>query len=82
MSEFENASKCALTLNELTNENKLKLYGLYKQALFGNINIEKPNFWKRVDLAKWYAWNDNKNIDKEDAKRKYIELVDEFKNLK
>lgn len=56
-------------------EDKLKLYGLYKQALFGNINIEKPSFFNYEQKVKWESWNKCKNLSKVDAKTKYINLI-------
>ena len=39
------------------NEELLNLYGLYKKAIVGNINIDKPNFLMVKECAKWEAWN-------------------------
>uniref|UniRef100_A0A667XLQ6 Acyl-CoA binding domain containing 7 n=1 Tax=Myripristis murdjan TaxID=586833 RepID=A0A667XLQ6_9TELE len=49
----------------------LDLYGLYKQAVVGDINIDKP----MIDLkgkAKWDAWDSRKGMSKEDAMTAYI----------
>jgi len=59
-----------------SNDEKLRLYGLYKQALQGDNKQVQP--W-RVQLeanAKWTAWEDFKGKSKEDAMRAYVETVD------
>ncbi|RKP16046.1 acyl-CoA-binding protein [Rozella allomycis CSF55] len=38
---------------EPTNDEKLKLYGAYKQATSGSCNIAKPPFWDIVAKSKW-----------------------------
>lgn len=35
-------------------DQKLVLYGLYKQGTMGNINIDKPYMFDYVGTAKWY----------------------------
>jgi len=62
-------------LESLINDDKLFLYGNYKQALFGDNNIEKPSIFNRVEMEKWKAWDGNKGITKEQAKERYIRKV-------
>ena len=62
-------------VKELSDEKKLKLYGLYKQATMGDINIEKPGMLDFKGKAKWNAWNEEKGKDKEVAKKEYVEFV-------
>ncbi|GBG30447.1 Acyl-CoA-binding protein [Hondaea fermentalgiana] len=60
---------------ELTNEDKLKVYALYKQATVGDVQGSQPwavNFEAR---AKWDAWNAVKGKDSETAKKEYVEEV-------
>lgn len=55
----------------------LQIYGLYKQATVGNINISKPAMFS-FDLkakAKYSAWKKLRGTDKLDAKKQYINLV-------
>ena len=73
--QFENAIESLKKLDSVSNDNKLSLYGYYKQATVGTINISKPSFWNRVAVAKWNAWNNCKDMTSEDAKKNYIELV-------
>jgi diazepam-binding inhibitor (GABA receptor modulating acyl-CoA-binding protein) len=53
----------------------LILYGLYKQALCGNCNIECPEFYKLKERKKYNAWNELKDLDMEVAKKKYVREV-------
>ncbi|KAM3585797.1 acyl-CoA-binding protein (ACBP)/diazepam binding inhibitor (DBI)/endozepine (EP) [Umbelopsis sp. WA50703] len=43
------------SLFQPSNADKLKLYGLYKQASFGDINIPQPDRWDLLARAKWYV---------------------------
>ena len=73
--QFEEAAGSVNTLRELSNDEKLTLYGYYKQATIGDVNTVMPYFWDRVNLAKWNAWEKCKDMTKEDAKKNYIEFV-------
>jgi len=57
----------------------LKLYGLYKQSLYGNNKTEKPDFYNFKEVSKWNAWNDQAGKGRSNAKREYIELVKSLK---
>ena len=74
--EFESAVSNSKQLPDQSNENLLKLYSLYKQATEGDVNIEKPtNMFDFKGIAKYNAWEELKGINKEDAMKKYIDLV-------
>ena len=60
---------------EMNDNEKLELYGLYKQATVGNCNIEKPSILKFTEYRKYNSWNDRIDMSKEDAMTLYIELV-------
>nr|CAI5869429.1 unnamed protein product [Callosobruchus analis] len=51
----------------------LELYGLYKQATVGDVNIAKPSDFEGA--AKWNAWNSIKGMTGKSAKEKYIAKV-------
>jgi diazepam-binding inhibitor (GABA receptor modulating acyl-CoA-binding protein) len=51
------------------------LYGLYKQATVGDVNIEKPGFLNFKEGKKWEAWNGCKGMGQFDAEVKYIMYV-------
>ncbi|XP_056089020.1 acyl-CoA-binding domain-containing protein 7 [Rhinichthys klamathensis goyatoka] len=51
------------------------LYGLYKQANFGDINFDRPGFIELTGKAKWDAWNLRKGMSQEDAMNAYISVA-------
>ena len=65
----------SFNLDNISNEKKLKIYGLYKQATEGNCNINEPFSFRIKEHAKWNAWNENKNVLQNDAKKQYISEV-------
>ncbi len=74
---FEESVERVMHLStEPSNEDKLKLYGLFKQSTVGDINIECPSIFNVSGRAKWYAWNEQKTKTDVDAKAEYIALVD------
>ncbi|KAH9499697.1 hypothetical protein Btru_077599 [Bulinus truncatus] len=64
---------------EPSNDEKLAIYGLYKQGTVGECNIDRPGLFDLKGKAKWDAWNALKGKPKEDAMRDYIAKVDELK---
>jgi len=82
MEEFDKAAEDIKNYN-LDNTQKLELYGLYKQAKFGNCNTQKPGWFDNtVNRYKWDKWNSFKGMKKEEAMRKYIRIVDKYRNKK
>lgn len=57
-----------------TDDEKLKFYGLYKQATIGKCNVGAPWAFQVVECAKWNAWNSLGNMSKETAMLKYCDL--------
>jgi diazepam-binding inhibitor (GABA receptor modulating acyl-CoA-binding protein) len=58
----------------------LQLYGLYKQATEGDVNIEAPaNAFDFVAKAKFNAWEEVKGKSKETAMQEYANLVAKLK---
>jgi acyl-CoA-binding protein len=57
------------------NSTLLKIYGLYKQATQGDVTEKKPGFGDMIGRAKWDAWNAVKGTAHDDAKRRYVELI-------
>lgn len=77
MDTFESSVERVMHLaTEPSNDDKLKLYGLFKQSTVGDINIECPSIFNISGRAKWYAWNEQKGKTGEQAKIDYIALVD------
>jgi len=58
-----------------TNEEKLNVYKYYKQATEGDVTGGQPWAVQLEARAKWDAWNSVKGMSKEDAKKKYVEIV-------
>lgn len=56
----------------------LQLYGLYKQSMVGDCNTDKPNMFQMKESAKWDAWNKRKGLSKEEAMKKYINVVNQL----
>ena len=49
-----------------------QLYGLYKQATIGDINITKPSQLDFINYSKWEAWNKYKGLDKYSSEVSYV----------
>ncbi len=76
---FEDAAQRAQQLPKRPdNETMLKLYSLYKQATVGDVSGKRPGFTDFVGRAKYDAWAKRKGQSKEDAKRAYIDLVNDL----
>lgn len=61
-----------------SNEELLRLYGLYKQASEGDNEEERPGGFDFKAAAKYNAWLNLKGKSKEEATSDYISLVDEL----
>lgn len=70
MSAFQNAAKAIKDsgkepgIQKITNEEKLSLYGLYKQATAGDNGEKEPWAVQLEAKAKWSAWTANKGKGK------------------
>ncbi|MBN3305650.1 ACBP protein, partial [Amia calva] len=60
-----------------TDEELLDMYGLYKQATVGDIDIEKPGILNMKGKAKWEAWDSRKGMSKDAAMNAYIAIAKE-----
>ena len=72
---FTKATQDAKLLPSQDEATLLSLYGYFKQATVGDINIEKPSFFNFKDTAKWSAWEKVKGMQKIQAQGNYIKLV-------
>lgn len=52
-----------------------KLYGLYKQALVGDVTKKTPGPLNIKDRYKYDAWAFRKRMTKQNAMKAYIELI-------
>lgn len=62
-----------------SDEEKLKVYSLFKQATVGDCNTARPGMLDFTGKAKWDAWNGRKGTSKDDAEAEYITFVEELK---
>jgi acyl-CoA-binding protein len=46
------------------NNDKLKIYGLYKQATQGDCNTAQPQMFDFVGKSKWTAWDNLRGMTK------------------
>ncbi|XP_059163463.1 acyl-CoA-binding protein-like isoform X2 [Physella acuta] len=78
--EFKVAAEEVTKLtSEPTNDEKLAIYGLYKQGTVGDCNTDRPGLFDMKGKAKWDAWNALKGKSKDDAMKEYVAKVDELK---
>lgn len=78
---YQAAEICGTALKSIpaiTLEDKLSIYGLFKQATFGDNTLPKPWAYQIEAKAKWEAWACQKGKSKIDAKNDYINLLINF----
>lgn len=61
------------------NDTMLKLYSLYKQGSAGDVSGDKPGFFDFVGVAKYEAWEKLKGTSPDQAKERYVDLVESLK---
>jgi acyl-CoA-binding protein len=80
--EIINLEEAAALTKEFTsrpsNEELLKLYGLYKQATEGDNETERPGGFDFKAAAKYNAWLNFKGKSKNEATEEYISFVEEL----
>ncbi|XP_059801652.1 enoyl-CoA delta isomerase 2, mitochondrial isoform X2 [Hypanus sabinus] len=75
--EFDHAKDKLKTLKkDPGNEVKLQIYALFKQATQGPCNSSKPSMLDFVNKAKWEAWNSLGKTSTEEARQKYVDLIE------
>ena len=73
MSAFENAAKAIKDsgkepgIQKITNDEKLSLYGLFKQGNLGDCTDKEPWAVQMEAKAKWTAWTSHKGKSKQQA---------------
>lgn len=74
--EFLIATKTVQNLKVKPNDKELlELYGWYKQATVGDINIPKPPIFNFKDISKWSSWYEKKGTDIYNSEVKYIKFL-------
>ena len=64
---------------QLSNEQKLQMYALYKQATEGDVTGKKPGMMDFVGRAKFTAWEELKGTSADQAMQKYINEIETLK---
>lgn len=78
---MESASIIKNRNTDISNDDLLHLYGLYKQGTIGNCDLgNQPWTMFKEERARWNAWYKNYNMIKSDAMQKYIDKVNELMN--
>lgn len=78
---FKQAAEDVQSLDQRPdNDTLLKLYALYKQGSEGDVSGEKPGFFDFVGVAKYEAWEKLQGMDADEAKQKYVDLVESLRN--
>ncbi|CAF1113593.1 unnamed protein product [Rotaria magnacalcarata] len=74
--EFDRAAAEVKNLRKKPSDDELlKLYGLFKQATIGDNNTPRPGMLDLKGKAKWDAWERNKGKGKEAAQEEYVAFV-------
>ena len=60
-----------------SNELKLALYGLFRQARDGDAHGEPPSLFDFVARMKYNAWTRNAGMAADEAMRQYIQLAED-----
>lgn len=77
LEQFEDAAKRVQNLPKRpSNDVLLELYGLYKQATEGDVTGKRPGMLDPRGRAKWDAWSSRKGMSAEEARAKYVALVE------
>jgi diazepam-binding inhibitor (GABA receptor modulating acyl-CoA-binding protein) len=79
-SEFKRAAEDVKSLPKRpSNDELLKLYGLFKQATAGDASGERPGMLAVEARAKFDAWAKLTGLEADDAMQGYVKLVAKLK---
>ena len=78
MEEFKISAEKVKSFKNVSQDDKLILYGLYKQILCGNAGKGDYGLFDFRQKHKHYAWSQQKNKPLKDAIEEYVNLVDEL----
>ncbi|KAJ0538941.1 putative acyl-CoA-binding protein, ACBP [Helianthus annuus] len=76
--EFVAAIAADRSVQKVSNDLRLKLYGLYKVATDGACGVPQPSAFKITARAKWNAWHKLGAMSSEEAMKKYLEIITEL----
>jgi len=60
---------------EVSERDKLEFYGLFKQSTIGPCESKQPSTFDLQARYKWQAWKSLGNLDKDTAKKNYVEKL-------
>jgi len=63
---------------KLSNDQKLQMYGSFKQGTIGENITKAPSKLSFIEHAKWDAWTKLGKLSKTDAQKKYIDLLSQL----
>ncbi len=63
-----------------SNEDKLQMYALFRQAKDGDVSGKRPGMLDPVGRFKYDAWAKLKGMSSEDAMQQYVDRVQKFQN--
>ncbi|MCB0366949.1 MAG: acyl-CoA-binding protein [Bdellovibrionaceae bacterium] len=76
---FEEAAQRVTTLSARPdNSTLLKLYSLFKQGSQGDVQGSRPGMLNVAGRAKYDAWKGLQGMSQDDAKDKYVQLVQQL----
>ncbi len=79
--DFESCAAAVTTIaSSLSDAEKTRVYGLYKQGTVGDLPADavEPGFFEFKAKAKYYAWQAQREKTTEAAKAEYVALVQEL----
>lgn len=76
--QFEDAKARSTSLPNQSNDVKLQIYSLYKQATDGDVTGSRPGMFDMVGAAKFDAWTTRKGMSKEEAMQAYVDLINKL----
>lgn len=59
----------------LNKDQKLEVYALMQQGSKGDVEGDRPGILSPIERAKWDAWEKLKGTSKEEAQKRFVELM-------
>ncbi len=75
---FESALERITLLDEQPTHVQLNLYGLFKQARFGDVQGSRPGMMNVRGRAKFDAWASRQGMSSDEAMQAYIDVAEEL----
>uniref|UniRef100_A0A182NAF8 ACB domain-containing protein n=1 Tax=Anopheles dirus TaxID=7168 RepID=A0A182NAF8_9DIPT len=81
--DFKNAlNKVRDIFMELSEEDQLFVYGLFKQSTAGDCILEHSEYILDYDVAKWEAWHSRMGMPQHEAKQAFVKKVAQIFELR